>query len=104
MTTQHSKAPWIITQGAYGALHVGPATLAHPGREAAQYAADRGRDRLAQRAADAALIAAAPDLLTLCERLLGFAITYGDIGAIAAGEGLFVSARETIAKAKGGVA
>jgi hypothetical protein len=59
---------------------------------------------LAQRWANAQLIAAAPDLLDLCERLLGFAITYGDISAIAAGEGLFVSAHETIAKAKGNVA
>jgi hypothetical protein len=100
MTTQHTPGPWDTRKGAYGVLHVGPAMLAHPGREAAQYAAERGRDLLAQREADAALIAAAPDLLALCERLLGFAITYGDISAIAAGEGLFVSARETIAKAK----
>jgi hypothetical protein len=102
--TQHTPSPWVTSKGAYGALHVGPATLAHPGRDRMAYTTQHGRDLLAQRAADAALIAAAPDLLDLCERLLGFAITYGDISAIAAREGLFVSARETIAKAKGGEA
>jgi hypothetical protein len=59
----HTPGPWAITKGAYGALNVGPASLAHPGKEATHYALDRGRDLLAQRAADAALIAAAPDML-----------------------------------------
>jgi hypothetical protein len=67
--TQHTPGPWATSKGAYGALHVGPATLAHPGREVAQYAAERGRDLLAQRAADVALIAAAPDMLVALERL-----------------------------------
>jgi hypothetical protein len=102
--TQHSKAPWIITQGAYGALHVGPATLSHPGRELAQYAAERGRDLLAQREADAALIAAAPDLLNICERLLGFAHHYADANALLAGEGMLASAKALIAQAKGSAA
>ena len=102
--TQHTPSPWATSKGAYGALHVGPAKLDHPGREVVQYAADRGRDLLAQRAANAALIAAAPDLLDLCERLLGFAYHYGSTEAVLSAEGLFVSARETIAKAKGGVA
>jgi|688.fasta_scaffold564267_2 hypothetical protein len=102
--TTHTPSPWDTRKGAYGVLHVGPAMLAHPGREAAQYAADRGRDLLAQREADAALIAAAPDLLDLCERLLGFAYHYGSTEAVLSAEGLFVSARETIAKAKGGAA
>ena len=70
MTTQHTPGPWATSKGAYGALHVGPAKLDHPGREAAQYAAERGRDLLAQRAADAALIAAAPKLLTALHALV----------------------------------
>ena len=102
--TQHTPGPWVTWKGAYGALHVGPAKLDHPGREAAQYAAERGRDLLAQREADAALIAAAPDLLNMCERLLGFAYHYGSTEAVLSAEGLFVSARETIAKAKGSAA
>jgi len=99
--TQHTPSPWATSKGAYGALHVGPAKLDHPGREAAQYAADRGRDLLAQRAADAALIAAAPDLLALCERLLGFAHHYADASALLAGEGMLASAKALIAQAKG---
>ena len=70
MTTQHTPGPWATSKGAYGALHVGPAKLDHPGREAAQYAAERGRDLLAQRAADAALIAAAPKLLAALHALI----------------------------------
>jgi len=70
MTTQHTPGPWATSKGAYGALHVGPAKLDHPGREAAQYAAERGRDLLAQRAADAALIAAAPKLLAALHALV----------------------------------
>ena len=61
----HTPGPWAITKGAYGALNVGPASLAHPGKDATYYALERGRDLLAQRAADAALIAAAPDLLRI---------------------------------------
>ena len=68
--TQHTPSPWATSKGAYGALHVGPAKLDHPGREAAQYAAERGRDLLAQRAADAALIAAAPKLLAALHALI----------------------------------
>lgn len=97
----HTPGPWAVTRGAYGALHVGPATLAHPGREAAQYAAARGQDLLTQRAADAALIAAAPDLLNMCERLLGFAHHYGDANALLAGEGMLANAKALIAQAKG---
>jgi len=66
----HTPGPWAITKGAYGALHVGPASLAHPGKEAAHYALERGRDLLAQRAADAALIAAAPAMLDALENII----------------------------------
>ena len=99
--TQHTPGPWATSKGAYGALHVGPAKLDHPGREAAQYAAERGHDRLAQRWADAALIAAAPDLLNMCERLLGFAHHYADASALLAGEGMLASAKALIAQARG---
>ena len=99
--TQHTPGPWATSKGAYGVLHVGPAKLDHPGREAAQYAADRGRDLLAQREADAALIAAAPDLLNMCERLLGFAHHYADASALLAGEGMLASAKALIAQARG---
>jgi len=102
--TQHTPGSWAIRKGVYGVLYAGPAALVHPGREAAQYAAERGRDLLTQRTADAALIAAAPDLLALCERLLRFAYQYGYTEAVLSAEGLFVSARETIAKAKGDAA
>ena len=68
--TTHTPSPWATSKGAYGVLHVGPAKLDHPGREAAQYAAERGRDLLAQREADAALIAAAPDMLAALQDIM----------------------------------
>jgi hypothetical protein len=56
--------PWAITKGAYGALHVGPARLDHPGKARIEYALDNGgHDLLAQRDADARLIHAAHDML-----------------------------------------
>lgn len=54
--------------------------------------------------ANARLIAAAPDLLDMCERLLGFACFYGDPRTVAqAGyEGyLLANAKALIAQAKG---
>ena len=61
--TKHTPGPWVVTSAPYGALRVGPALLEHPGREALAYTSARGRDLMAQRAADAALIAAALDML-----------------------------------------
>ena len=94
--TQHTPGPWATSKGAYGALHVGPATLSHPGREAAQYAAERGQDLLAQRAADAALIAAAPDMLAALKLAEQNAFDKIALAAIRA------AIRAAIAKAQGG--
>ncbi len=70
MAEQHTKGPWTITQGSYGALYVGPAKLEHPSRDRVLYNTQRGRDLLAQRAADAALIATSPKMLGTLERLV----------------------------------
>lgn len=67
---KHTPGPWNIGKGAYGALHVGPATLAHPGRDRMLYDTQRGRDLQAQREADAVLIAAAPDMLAALENIV----------------------------------
>jgi hypothetical protein len=50
---------------------------------------------------DALLIAAAPELLDMCERLLGFALHHGDPTAVEAGHGMLEAARELLAKARG---
>ncbi len=59
----------------------------------------RGEDK-----ARATLAAAAPELVNMCERLLGFAHHYADAHALLAAEGMLTSAKELIAKAKGGAA
>ena len=100
--TQHTPGPWATSKGAYGALHVGPAKLDHPGREAAQYAADRGRDLLAQRAADAALLAAAPDMLAALQDIMAESSRDDDDhDVVATIQGI---CRAIITKAKGGAA
>ena len=100
--TQHTPGPWVIKQGSYGALWAGPAKLDHPGREAAQYAAERGHDRLAQRWADAALIAAAPDMLAALQDIMAESTRDDDDhDMIATIQGI---CRDIIAKAKGGAA
>jgi hypothetical protein len=47
------------------------------------------------------LLLAAPELLDMCERLLGFAISHADPTALAAGNGMIEAAQEVIAKARG---
>ncbi len=102
MTTQHTPGPWATSKGAYGALHVGPATLSHPGRDRALYSTQRGRDLLAQRAADAALIAAAPDMLAALQDIMAESTRDDDDhDVIATIQGI---CRAAIAKAKGGAA
>lgn len=51
--------------------------------------------------ANARLIAAAPDLLDICERLLGFTHHYAHESALLAGEGMLAKAKAIIAQAKG---
>ncbi len=101
MTTQHTPSPWAIRKGVYGVLYAGPAALVHPGREAAQYAAERGQDLLAQRAADAALIAAAPDMLAALQAI---AATSTEEDAETALGSIQAICRDIITKAKGGEA
>lgn len=100
--SNHTPGPWAITSAPYGALRAGPALIEHPGREAVDYAYARNRDLLTQRAADAALIAAAPDLLDMCERLLGFAWHYGSTSGVVAGGDMLAEAKALIAQVKGG--
>ncbi len=99
--TQHTPSPWDTRKGAYGALHVGPAKLEHPGRETAQYAAERGRDLLAQREANARLIAAAPDMLAALQAIAAETTGYDTEDMIANIQGI---CRAIITKAKGGAA
>ena len=47
------------------------------------------------------LLLAAPELLDMCERLLGFAVYHADPTALAAGNGMIEAAQEVIAKARG---
>lgn len=56
----------------------------------------RGEDK-----ARATLAASAPELLNMCERLLGFAHYYADAHALLAAEGMLTSAKELISKARG---
>lgn len=92
----HTPGPWVIAphpsinagedwrtvvtleRGIFGPRYVGEALLS-----------------------DARLIAAAPELLDMCERLLGFALHHGNPAAVEAGHGMLGAARELISKAKG---
>lgn len=62
---KHSKTPWSRGTAPYGGVRVGPAILPHPGRDSRYLA-----ELIAQREADAALIAAAPDLLAALKALV----------------------------------
>ena len=97
----HTPGPWALNgyqvercEGIARTI----ATVAPARRLGTDYAA--GNKQEAQ--ANARLIAAAPDLLDMCERLLGFAYHYGSTSGILAGDGMLVSAKALIAKAKGG--
>jgi len=93
--TARSPAPWNIEKGAYGALWAGPAQLPHPGRDSM-----RLEERMAERAADAALIAAAPDMLVALQTIALHISTAPGTGLSA--DGVREIARAAIAKAEGG--
>lgn len=97
----HTPGPWAITAALYGALRVGPTLLEHPGREAVEYAQARDRDLLAQRAADAALIAAAPDMLQALRDIAATSTGYDSEEIIAEIQGICA---RIITQAKGDAA
>lgn len=97
--SSHTPGPWAISRGAYGAWHVGPATLTHPGKEAMAYATlGGGVNPIEQRVADLALIAAAPDMLAALQAI---AATSTEEDAETALGSIQMICREIIAKAKG---
>lgn len=98
--TQHTPGPWRVALGNRLQVRGPKDEIGWPA--AIVYNAGLCTSEEAQ--ANARLIAAAPDLLDMCERLLGFALFYGDPTALAAGDGMINSAKALIAKAKGGAA
>ena len=57
--------------------------------------------RRAEDLARAQLAASAPELLEMCERLLGFAYHYGSTSGVVAGGEMLAAAKDLIEKAKG---
>jgi hypothetical protein len=99
-----TPAPWAITKGAYGALHVGPARLDHPGKARIEYALDNGgHDLLAQRDADARLIHAAHDMLALMRDLTTVWDAYDADGPVPLDQ-IISRARAIVARVEGGAA
>jgi hypothetical protein len=96
--TAHTPAPWKISTGPYGAVWAGPAQMPHPGRDS-----QRLEERLATRAADAALISAAPDMLAALKALsAAFDMCEHDQDRAHAEACAMADARAAIAKAAGG--
>lgn len=93
--TKHTPGPWVNREGSYFINARAPAGVVADIRIA-------GCVITAEDRANARLIAAAPELLNMCERLLGFAHHYANPTALAAGEGMLASAKALIAQAKGG--
>ena len=95
--SNHTPGPWAVMDTATGALGINASPRVpigtvggmawHLGEETAR--------------ANARLIAAAPDLLDMCERLLGFARHYGDSWAVSAADGMLTNAATLIAQARG---
>ena len=94
--TQHTPGPWTVAKAGYGALWAGPAQIPHPGRDAI-----RLDEKLAQREADARLIAAAPDLLAALQDLLAQAQDCRDSTFRAFAAPAMADARAAIARATG---
>ena len=96
--SNHTPGPWAVMDTATGALSINASPRVpigtvggmawHLGEETAH--------------ANARLIAAAPDLLDMCERLVGFAYHYGSTSGVVAADGLLAQAKALIAQAKGG--
>lgn len=103
--SNHTPGPWAISRGAYGAWHVGPATLTHPGKEAMAYATlGGGVNPIEQRVADLALIAAAPDMLARLNSIIDTIETLGNATGHHLTNAIYdigQDARAAIAKAKG---
>ena len=96
--------PWDITKGQYGALHVGPAVLAHPGKARIEYAQDHGgHDLLAQRDADAKLIHAAHDMRAILRDLTTVWDAYERDGPVPLDQ-IIERARLILARVEGGAA
>ena len=97
---QHTPAPWRVAFGNRLEVHGPNDEIGWP----ASIVFNAGLCTSEEAQANARLIAAAPDLLDMCERLLGFALFYGEPTAIAAGDGMINAAKALIAQAKGGAA
>lgn len=93
--TKHTPGPWANVEGAYFINARSAAGVVADIRIAGGRITDEDR-------ANARLIAAAPDLLDMCERLLGFAWHYGSTSGVTAGEAMLAKAKALIAQAKGG--
>ena len=100
---KHTPGPWALNgyqvERGEGIARV-IATVAPRRQIGTDYAAPDAATAMA----NARLIAAAPDLLDMCERLLGFAHHYTHKIALEAGEGMLANAKALIAQAKGGAA
>lgn len=98
--TKHTPGPWIL-RSAGELLNEIPHPFDFVEVSKQRYITTEGKSER-EANANARLIAAAPDLLDMCERLLGFAHHYGDPWAVtAAGDGLLANAKALIAQAKG---
>ena len=97
--TKHTPGPWIL-RSAGEILHDVPHPFDFVEVSKLRYiTAEGSSEREAN--ANARLIAAAPDLLDMCERLLGFANEYADESALLAGATMLGAAQNIIDKAKG---
>lgn len=105
--TQHTPGPWEIigTDRIYNGEIIAPPETRHGSRNPVAIACDFNRyDRDEERKANAALIAAAPELLEAADNFLNFFERVSLIEVTSdLGESL-VALREAVAKAKGGAA
>ena len=100
--TQHTPGPWVLngyqverTDGISRTI----ATVAPRRRIGTDYAANSADEAMA----NAALIAAAPDLLIMCENLLKFVCGFNSNNCVVADDDIIVRAKSLIIKVKGKV-